>query len=96
MFFVFLKFSTNKGQAPSHMAEHKRWIDQGFEDGVFLVTGSLLGKQGGMVVAHDTTREALEARVALDPFVAEDVVNEIAEMAPQRADERLQFLLEQA
>ena len=50
-----------------------------------------------MVLAHNTTREALEARVALDPFVAEKVVEaEIAEMAPHRAEERLQFLLEQA
>lgn len=97
MFCVFLKFSTNKAQAPRHMAEHKRWIDQGFEDGVFLMTGSLAGNQGGMVLAHNTTHDALETRLALDPFVAEDVVKaEIAEMTPHRADERLQFLLEQS
>lgn len=61
------------------------------------MTGSLLGNHGGMVLAHNTTREALETRVALDPFVAEDVVKvEIAEMAPNRADERLQFLVERA
>lgn len=97
MFCVFLKFSANKGQAPHRMAEHKRWIEQGFSDGVFLVTGSLAGNQGGMVLAHNTTREALEQRVALDPFVAEDVVKaEIAEMAPHRADARLQFLVERA
>lgn len=32
MFCIFLKFSNNKGQAARRMAEHKRWIDQGFED----------------------------------------------------------------
>lgn len=97
MFFVFLKFSSKKDQAPRHMAEHKRWIEQGFEEGVFLVTGSLSGNQGGIVVAHNTTREALEARIALDPFVAEDVVKaEIAQVLPHRADERLRFLLQQA
>lgn len=97
MFFVFLHFSGNKGEAPRHMAGHKRWIDQGFEDGVFLVTGSLAGHQGGMVLAHNTTREALDKRVAMDPFVAEDVVRaEIAEVAPARADQRLQFLLAHA
>jgi len=60
MFCIFLRFSSNKGQAPQHMAEHKRWIDQGFEDEVFLATGSLAGHQGGMVLAHNTTREALK------------------------------------
>lgn len=97
MFCIFLKFSSNKGQAAAHMAGHKRWIDQGFGDGVFLVTGSLAGNQGGMVLAHNTTREALQTRVALDPFVAGNVVEAvIAEMAPNRAEERLQFLLENA
>jgi len=94
MFCIFLRFSSNKGQAAQHMAEHKRWIGQGFDDEVFLATGSLAGNQGGMVLAHNTTREALQARVALDPFVAENVVEaEIAEIALNRTDERLQFLL---
>lgn len=95
MFCVFLKFSSNKGQASRHMAEHMRWIERGFEDGVFLVTGSLSGNQGGTVLAYNTTREALENRVALDAFVAQDVVKaEIVEMVPGRVDERLQFLVE--
>ena len=97
MFCIFLKFSSNKSQAAAHMAEHKRWIDQGFEDGIFLVTGGLAGNQGGMVLAYNTTREALEMRVALDPFVAEKVVEaEIVEMTPHRTEERLQFLLKHA
>ncbi|EJL78822.1 hypothetical protein PMI15_04112 [Polaromonas sp. CF318] len=97
MFCVFLRFSSNKGRAAQHVAEHKRWIDQGFNEGVFLVTGSLAGNLGGMVLAHNTTREALQARVALDPFVAENVVDaEIVEMLPNRSDERLRFLLDHA
>lgn len=97
MFCVSLTFSTNKSQASRHMAGHKQWIDQGFDDRVFLMTGSLAGNQGGMILARDTTREALEARIALDPFVAEDVVKvEIAEVLPNRADERLNFLLKHA
>ncbi|WP_184642680.1 YciI family protein [Variovorax guangxiensis] len=97
MFCVFLKFSTRKDQAPRLMAEHKRWIDEGFEEGVFLMTGSLSGNQGGLVIAHGTTREVLEERVARDPFVKEDVVRvEIAEFAPNRADGRLQFLVDRA
>ena len=97
MFCVFLKFSAGKAQAPQHMAGHQRWIEDGFRDGVFLVTGSLGGNQGGVVIAHATTLEALEKRVALDPFVTADVVTaEIVVMTPHRADPRLHFLLQQA
>lgn len=95
MFCVALRFSHNKAQAAQYMAAHKRWLEQGFDDGVFLLSGSLTGQQGGMVVAHNITRDALEARVALDPFVTYGVViAEITHMLPSRADARLQFLLE--
>lgn len=97
MFCVALRFSHNKAQAAQFMAAHKRWLEQGFDDGVFLLSGSLAGQHGGMVLAHDTTRDALEARVALDPFVAHGVVvAEITLVLPSRADARLQFLLEPA
>ncbi|WP_140630570.1 YciI family protein [Methylibium rhizosphaerae] len=94
MFCVFLRFSRNKAQAAQHMAGHQRWIQEGFDDGVFLLTGSLADQHGGMVLAHNTTRDALQARVALDPFVAEDVVAaEITQVTPGKADARLGFLM---
>jgi uncharacterized protein YciI len=95
MFVVLLRFSENKGNAGQFMQGHNDWIKRGFEDGVFLVAGSLQPQQGGAVLAHNVSRADLEARVAADPFVAENVVSaEILEIAPARADPRLGFLLE--
>jgi len=94
MFIVLLKFSGNKGQAGQFMDGHKEWIQRGFDDGVFLVAGSLQPSSGGGIVAHNTSLSDLESRVDGDPFVAEDVVRaEILEITPSRADERLAFLL---
>lgn len=93
MFVVTLKFSTGKAKAPQFMEGHNAWIKRGFEDGIFLLTGSLQPGLGGAVVAHQISRNDLEARVQEDPFVAEGVVNaEIVEIAPSRTDERLNFL----
>lgn len=93
MFVVLLKFSENKEQAGQFMEGHKEWIKQGFEDGVFLLAGSIQPGLGGSVVAHDTTLADLEQRVGMDPFVVEKVVtSEILEITPARVDERLQFL----
>lgn len=93
MFIVTLKFSDNKPRAGELMAGHKAWIQRGFDDGLFLLVGSLQPDQGGGVVAHNTTREALEAFVQEDPFVAEKVViAEILEISPARMDKRLEFL----
>lgn len=93
MFIVLLKFSDNKGQAGHHMDAHNAWIRRGFEDGVFLLTGSLPPKLGGGILAHGISRSDLQARVNEDPFVAHDVVSaEIVELAPSRSDDRLAFL----
>ena len=95
MFIVLLKFSNNKGQASQFMEGHKAWIKRGFDDGVFLLVGSLQPNLGGGIVAHNTSLSDLQSRVNDDPFVAENVVSaEILEIAPSRTDERLEFLLD--
>ncbi len=94
MFVILLRFSDNKGQAGQFMAGHNEWIKRGFDDGVFLLTGSLQPNAGGGIVAHNCSLADLENRVNADPFVAENVVSaEILEITPSRSDERLNFLL---
>ncbi len=97
MFIVLLKFSGDKGRAAAFMDGHKAWVKRGFDDGVFLLSGSLQPGLGGGILAHNTSLAELRARVADDPFVAEKVVAaEILDIAPARADSRLEFLLRQA
>ncbi len=94
MFIVLLKFSDNKERASQFMEGHNEWIRHGFDDGVFLLVGSLQPNMGGGIVAHNTTLSDLQSRVNDDPFVAENVVSaEIIEFKPSKADDRLKFLL---
>ncbi|MBL4853053.1 MAG: hypothetical protein JKY25_02300 [Robiginitomaculum sp.] len=94
MFVILLKFSDNKAKAGQYMAGHNAWIKRGFDEGVFLLAGSLQPKLGGAVVAHNTTLADLQTRVDADPFVAEHIVSaEIFEITPGKTDERLDFLL---
>jgi uncharacterized protein YciI len=95
MFIVLLRFSDNKGKAGQLMEAHKAWIKCGFDDGVFVLVGSLQPNSGGGIVAHNTSLSDLQSRVDADPFVAEKVVRaEILEITPSRADARLNFLLD--
>jgi uncharacterized protein YciI len=95
MFIVLLKFSDNKDQASQLMEGHKEWIKRGFDDGVFLLAGSLQPNLGGGIVSHNTSLSDLQSRVNDDPFVAENVVSaEILEITPAKADERLNFLVD--
>ncbi|WP_417805038.1 YciI family protein [Thalassospira lucentensis] len=94
MFAVFLKFAEHRAKAPEFMDGHKEWIKQGFDDGVFVMVGSLQTNLGGAILAHGVTRDDLQARIKNDPFVIEGIVtDEIFEITPARADERLDFLM---
>ena len=94
MFIVLLSFSDKKSSAGQFMEGHKQWLKLGFDDGVFLLSGSLQSNRGGRIVAHNTSLLDLQSRVNKDPFVVENVVTaEILEITPSRADARLQFLL---
>jgi len=95
MFIVLLKFSSNKSQASQFMEGHKQWIKRGFDDGVFLLAGSLQPNSGGGIVAHNTSLPDLQNRVNDDPFVGANVVSaEILEITPSKTVERLDFLLD--
>ena len=93
VFVVLLRFAAQRDRAPALMAGHTAWIEAGFADGVFALTGSLAEGGGGAVIARGTTRDALETRIAADPFVAKGVVEaEIVEIVPSRTDARLAAL----
>jgi len=94
MFVVLLTFAADKARAGEFMDAHKAWIKRGFDDGVFLMAGSLQPQQGGAIMAHNTSLPDLQVRVNEDPFVAENIVSaDIHEITPAKADERLDFLL---
>ena len=94
MFIAFLRFSKNKSNAKEYMAAHKDWIQNGVDDEVFLFVGSIQPNLGGMIIAHNITRDAFEARIEEDPFVIHDVVSaEVLEVTASMVDPRLSFLL---
>ena len=95
MFVVLLKFSDHKAKAGQFMEGHKEWLKRGFDDGVFLLAGSLQPNAGGGILAHNTSLPELQGRVRDDPFVAEKVVSaEILEITPSKAEARLDFLVD--
>lgn len=95
MFIIFLRFAENRDAAGEFMPGHNAWLKQGFDDGIFLLAGSLQNKQGGCILAANSDLSELESRIEDDPFVAENVVSpEVIEFVPGKADERLQFLLD--
>ncbi|TAA26794.1 YciI family protein [Pseudoxanthomonas winnipegensis] len=94
MFIVFLRFAVDRSQAAPLLQAHAQWLQQGFDDGVFALAGSLPPQAVGAILAHGLSRSDLERRLQADPFVAAGVVHsEIVEVAPAKAATGLEFLL---
>ncbi|WP_298770210.1 YciI family protein [uncultured Shewanella sp.] len=103
MFIIKLSFSLaqnldhseTESKAKRFMPAHLDWLQRGYDNGVFLVSGSLQPELGGGIIAHKITREGLDKLLQEDPFVKEHIVTpEIIEIVPSKADERLTFLLD--
>lgn len=93
MYIITLNLTEKKSKAAEYMAAHNEWIAKGFDDGAFLVVGSLKPQGGGAILAVANNRAQLEERLAADPFVAEGIATpHIQEVAPGRTDARLAFL----
>lgn len=66
MFVVTLRFA-DKTKAPLFMDGHNAWIKRGFDDGVFLLTGSLQPSAGGAILAHNASPEETELVCRMTP-----------------------------
>lgn len=97
MYIVFLRFGTHRDQAGAWMAEHRQWIQQGIDDGLFLLAGSLDNAQGGVVLVASSDGDAVRARVGRDPFVVHGVVTpEVVAVTPARMADGMAGLLRRA
>lgn len=95
MFIITLILTEKKSQAKDFMAAHNEWISKGFDDGLFLLVGSLKPQAGGSILAVAESRELIETRIAEDPFVREGIAKaHIQQVSPARTDARLSFLQE--
>lgn len=94
MFIILLRFGPNRAQAGQFMPDHKAWLKQGFDDNIFLLSGSLQPNQGGCILAQGDSLESVQACVETDPFVIHGIVTaEILQISPHQAAESMQFLL---
>jgi uncharacterized protein YciI len=94
VYLIILDYLVPLAEVDAQLEAHRAWVDRGFADGVFLLSGPCIPREGGAIVAHGEDRAAIEARVAADPFHTAQVArHRIVEVAARRADPRLSFLL---
>lgn len=95
MFIVILRYTAPVAELDKVVAAHRDWVAQGFEAGVFLLSGPQNPRTGGAILAHGLSRSELDARLAQDPFNKGKLADyEVIELVPRAADPRLAFLVD--
>lgn len=95
MFIVLLTYTAPLAQIDAHVAAHREWLSGCYADGIFLASGPQQPRTGGAILAHGLSRDALDARLARDPFAQAGVASyQVVEVAVKLADPRLGFLVE--
>ncbi|ECL7346493.1 YciI family protein [Salmonella enterica subsp. enterica serovar Winslow] len=68
VYVVVLTYIKPLDDVDSHIPAHVEWLKQGYSDGVFLASGRRIPRTGGVILARCDSIEALEERLAQDPF----------------------------
>ncbi|MEO5895845.1 MAG: YciI family protein [Vicinamibacterales bacterium] len=89
MFVVELIYKVPLAQIDAVMTAHIRFLKKYYAAGTFLVSGRKVPRDGGIILAVDESKEAIEAIMAEDPFCARGLaeVRIIQFRASQAADD---------
>ena len=71
MFLVLLHYERPLDEIDRAMARHVEFLERGFRADLFVAAGRREPREGGVIVARSPSREALEALMVHDPFIAE-------------------------
>ncbi len=95
MFLVILTYKVAFAEIEPHLAAHMAFVDRGFADGTFVLSGRKVPRTGGVIFARAASEADLRDILASDPFLQFDLVEvEIVAFAPTRAAEGLAALLD--
>lgn len=89
MFLLLSRYLKPAEEVDRFIPEHRAFLDRHYDSGLFIVSGPMQPRTGGVIVTADATREAVESALAEDPFVREGISEyEIIEFSATKRAER--------
>ena len=93
MFVITLRYLAELDRIDEVLKEHQEWVDSQYDAGVFVASGAMVPREGGVILAAGVERAELEARLALDPFQRKGLAEySVTEFAPRRVAPGLERL----
>jgi len=91
MFVISITYTRPAADIDSLLTAHKKFLNQQYADGVFLMSGRKVPRTGGIILADCADRADMEAIMELDPFYIAGVAEyELIEFVPSMTAEALE------
>lgn len=83
MFLILVTYPKSLEEVDAHVVAHRAFLDEGYRNNYFVVSGPRIPRTGGIIISQLTDRAQLEAILKNDPFQIHGVASyEIIEFTP--------------
>jgi uncharacterized protein YciI len=73
MHVIKLTYIVPTADVDRHIVEHRQFLDKGYEKGIFIASGPLTPRTGGIILAANVETERLKAFMKQDPFAVHNI-----------------------
>ncbi|MCX7121598.1 MAG: YciI family protein [Gammaproteobacteria bacterium] len=85
MFIVILSYKKSISEADKYLSEHRAFLDNGYKNNSFVVSGPKKPRTGGVIISQLTDRNKLDGILKMDPFNIHSIADyEIIEFYPTK------------
>ncbi|MYN08785.1 YciI family protein [Pseudoduganella aquatica] len=68
MFIISLTYLKPAEEIDALLAAHREYLREQYDNGMFLMSGRMVPRTGGIIIATADSRADIEAVIELDPF----------------------------
>ncbi|WP_377704011.1 YciI family protein [Pseudoduganella sp. UC29_71] len=68
MFIITLTYLKPAEEIDALLAAHREYLREQYDNGMFLMSGRMVPRTGGIIIATADSRADIEAVIELDPF----------------------------
>ena len=88
MFVMLLHYKKPLDQIDEYLGAHRAFLEEGYKNNYFIVSGPQKPRTGGVVISQLTDRAQLEAIIKQDPFCIHGLAEyQLIEFTPVMCDE---------
>ena len=68
MFIIDLEYTGTMEEIDAHLVAHREFLELNYQKGLLLASGPKNQRNGGVILALGSSREAVDAMIQADPF----------------------------